>query len=405
MQIQLGLLLLTTLFMQERPGAPRLALKVRSGSGGWDWLSDAARDLREPRTLIAWLRLMAVTSLLGLAGADTLPYVVLSLPRVVSWTSAPLEWLAVLVSGCTLAALVGGLKLRTLLVGSLSVFLSAVLASSLPIPSLGAQLGMQVAGIVAALACLRAVLASALEIPPIFRGALFSVSWVLFSLSLVWCTNNLSGSVSLVLKGILIGLVAIFVVLAIRESDEPPIKLSPFTEERDRHTRGEGLHGDKTHDFTAGPEVKRRKKGRYSFRYYFYALTVRFPISLALIIITAALLALLFEGVESKEKWRKRGNDIWNHARTELFLTSLSHRVREEMLASNKVPRDWTEFVDTNFDNIEGRDRMDLDFWETPLEFITRPEEVEIRSAGADLEMGTDDDLSRTVKRPQGVKE
>lgn len=405
-QTQLALLLLFVLVFREKPGETFLSLKTRPRPEGRNWFKPALSNAVEWRTLTAWGRLLSVTALLGLVGGETLPYVVLSLPRVLGWAEAPLEWLAVLMLGSCLACVVSGLALKRLLIGSLSVFLSAVLACSLPVPSSGALLGMQVSGIVAALVCLRACLSSAHRIPPPLRGALFSVSWVVSTLAFVWCLNNLEPNYALVLKGFLIGLVGFFVVVAIRQPEPTPEMLNPFEDaDRERRRRGEGLHGDKTLDFTAVPESPSRRKGRRSFSYFFYTLTVRFPITLILIILTSGVLAMTWELVDSKEALKKRGEDTWKRIRTEFFLTSLAHRISEEMLASSRVPKDWTKFVETNFANIDGRQISDVDFWGTPLEFQVTPDDVSVTSAGVDREFQTEDDITRTVSRPQGVKD
>ena len=121
------------------------------------------------------------------------------------------------------------------------------------------------------------------------------------------------------------------------------------------------------------------------------------------LLVASLTLAGTWHAWDERKSFEQQTRGMWITVKTQLFLTSLQRRTEEEMLASNRVPTDWADFIAKSFE-LDGRPLKDQDFWGTPLHFDSLPGEVMIVSAGPDKKLFTPDDLMRLAKKPHGVR-
>ena len=126
------------------------------------------------------------------------------------------------------------------------------------------------------------------------------------------------------------------------------------------------------------------------------------PMYLTTILLVAGGLKLGSSIFHNKSEWERQLDNASRRFQTELFLSALNRRLQEEMLASQRVPKDWNLFISSSF-NSNGKALTDIDLWNTPYRFENNPHEVRVVSAGPDKLFETADDLEKTITKPEGV--
>ena len=149
-------------------------------------------------------------------------------------------------------------------------------------------------------------------------------------------------------------------------------------------------------DTTEAPPKKRKR--RPGLKGVADWLLVGFPVNVIVGMMIATVITTAWHALDHHEEWRLAIRDGWYTTRTELFLDSLSDRVEEEILVTNKVPSDWEQFVQSNFGKPEAP-AQDVDAWGTRLSFQEYPKFVEIRSAGRDRKLNTLDDIVKEASK------
>lgn len=358
---------------------------------------DSLEVLRERPMATALLVLLAVSALSGTYGVTLSPLAILSPDLLSQWLAYPLHWLGGAAACAMMALTLERASNRSLLAFSFSLLLvcAGVMGSGRGGPYLTPVLWM-VAGLAMMVAC-RRLIAVPLRSP--YLQATVPIT--------VWALGVLAGQTPTSRDGVLWLRLASAVVVATATvwtlrnwGAASRLIFHRVTEtERRIHDR----HGDRKLDFEAAPQMMEgRSRTRWLSRIWFF-LTIRFPVTFAMVVLASFVLAGGWHVADQRKEWEKRTQSMWKSMQTQLFLTSLKRRLEEEMLASNRVPTDWNQFVSNNFE-LDGRPLKNRDFWGTALLFDSQAGKVRIASAGPDRKHGTPDDLQRFASKPDGVR-
>ncbi len=344
------------------------------------------------------LLLVAVALLAGIAGTTLFPLVVLAPATIADWLADPWTWLGSGVLWVLLAWVLERLSLPSLVWAIMPLGVAGVWLAG---PSGVWPLGLQLVLGLAALTAYRGVLAAqGKAVDPVLRTAIPLTLWALGQLGGETLVSRWPGLV--VPVKVLASLILMAALWPAYRRWSPRVRISSSEVERSERESGSERHGDRTFDFEAAPAMRPKKRSRWLARLW-YLLGVRFPVTITITLLGAFLLAGLWHLSAQRGTWRAKAENSWLSFQTELFVSRLKVRLEEEMLASNRVPRDWAGFIGSSF-QLNGRPMKDRDFWGTPLHFESLPKEVLIVSAGADRKLFTRDDISRRAQKPQGVK-
>lgn len=162
--------------------------------------------------------------------------------------------------------------------------------------------------------------------------------------------------------------------------------------------------GDRTLDFEAAPDPSGLKRRSTLLPFLFDQLFVNLPVKIFLSITITSILLFVTHLFSEKQSLQKQLETSVKVFHTKLLLSALDRRLREDMLASQRTPTDWKNFMATNFSSHSGKALGDQDPWGTPLRFESSKELVVITSAGPDLRFETSDDLQQQTTKPTGVK-
>jgi hypothetical protein len=357
--------------------------------------TDSGREA-VPGLLGAAMVLFAVAVLAGTFQSMAYSVALLTPLTLSEWLARPGHLLGALLMTAVLALLLERLPQQTLNTLCYPLLLLAMAARLTGPPHPAIPILLQMACGLALLVAFRQTLAAQPLVDPTLRAALPSTIW---SLGLLAGQTPL-GSQALNLARAACCLMVLIALIATLRSWQTPTSIRSV--EVQRSDPREGRHGDKTIDFEAAPGVVRKRRSRWLSRLW-YALTVRFPVTLTLAALTALVVAGVWHARDHKDSWEQRTHGVWVAMKSQLFLTALKHRAEEEMLASNRVPSNWAHFIAIHFE-LDGRPLKDRDFWGTPLHFETHPKHVRIVSAGPDKKLFTSDDLERSAHKPDGVR-
>ncbi len=346
----------------------------------------------------AGLVLGAASILAGVSGTTIFPVVVLSPTTIAEWLNDPWTW-----TGAGLSWVMLALVFERISVAGLILFLYPLAIVS---AWLGGPFGWWpllphlLLGLATLTAYRRLLSVQKEKIDPCLRAAIPLTLWALGQL-LGEAIVSLWPEYTTAVK-IAASLAMAVATVSIGNRWRPGVRITstelsalnrPATSER---------HGDRAFDFEAAPNARRKTRSRWLIRLW-YLVTVRFPVTLTLIALTSFMLTGVWHVTEQKGSWERRTRGAWLTLQTELFLTSLTQRLEEEMLASSYVPRDFGAFIGSAF-QLNGRSMQDRDFWGTPLYFQVLPKEIRIVSAGPDKKHFTPDDITRTAAKPEGVR-
>ncbi len=366
-------------------------------------LLDALKSLRDPRWALHLMTMFSVAVLAGAGKSLLFPVPVLSAPALAQWLSLPVLCVGALLLDVILALVIERAPLPVQIQGCYPLLLLAAVALPTWPGHHGVLVAVEVAGGLALLVAYRQCLEGApLAMTPALRAAVPVATWALGMLG----GQALGGRNLLLWLAIPATCLSVVTVMNLRAWTRR-IRLERATaygNESERQARTGGRHGDRRQDFTAAPHVDRRRRpATRIFRQIWHILAIRFPITLALAVMAGVVVSGLWQAKDQRQTWTTRIQNSWTATKTQLFLTSLKHRVEEELLASNRVPDNWTEFVGASFE-LDGRPMKDRDFWGTPLHFDNLPKEVRIVSAGPDRKLFTRDDIERVAHKPDGVR-
>lgn len=350
------------------------------------------------------LILFGVSLLAGLCGTLLFPVPVLSSSALAQWLSDPALCAGSLLLISFFALVFERLTRPTLAFVCYSFFFVSLLVWLLAPGSPLASLTVEVAGGLALLVAYRHTLAGA---PATLSPALQTATAIT-----IWALGMLAGQN---LKeheyGLPAGLLGLLFLAALATSSyncrrkwvKTPQPITPY-EEHHRRWREPGRHGDRDFNFAAAPLAPKRRPSLWrGLSRVWYSLSVRLPVTLFLAILGATVLAGAWHLGEQKQVLRAKSYGAWTALRSELFLTSLKARIEREMLASNRVPTNWADFIAKEY-TLDGRPMKDRDFWGTPLHFENQTKRIRIVSAGPDKELFTKDDLQRFANKPDGVR-
>ncbi len=404
-QGQLVVLCLTTFLVKEAPlnrdihlglqddRIPRLALVI-----------DSLRSWVAGPSIRSTIGLFWLATLSGLVGSQLLPIANLDQTSLSQVLSEPGHWLMVYASIMVLSLCLETLRFESVLLFLNSLFIIVIVLTLMDLPPSAGNLLVDVASGLVLLGSLTSALSVQEAVDPRLRTSVLCVVWV----AGLWLGESVKAQTSprtlfiLILLGLL-GTLLIMGSLFYRLRTFTQVKQTHvLDDEQERRARGQGLHGDKKLDFTAVP-MEAPTKRRHLVARIWHFFTIRLPVSVMLALLIGLTLAAVWQTSVQKQKFRGQAEDTWKQLETSIFLSSLGRRVTEEMLASNRVPRNWPEFISANF-QLDGRPMKDRDFWDTPLQFQVTPKEIRLISAGPDKKHGTSDDIRRDVSRPDGVQ-
>lgn len=372
---------------------PRIALVI-----------DSLRSWVSGPSARASLGLFWLAALSGLMGSRLLPIAILEETSLVQSLSEPGHWLIVYGSLVVLSLCMETLRREPVLLFVYSLFVSAIVLKLMGVVTDKGNLFVEVASGMALLGSLTSALWVQDRVDPRLRTSALCLVWT----GGLWMGEAFKAQTSpeVLATSILIGILgALFMMGSLVYRLKPLAHVETthlLDDEQERRARGQSLHGDKKLDFTAVPmEAPAKRRHLVSRIWHFF--TIRLPVSVMLALVLGLTLAALWQSSAQKKKFKSQVDDTWKQLETSLFLSSLGRRVTEEMLASNRVPRNWPEFISANF-QLDGRPMKDRDFWNTPLQFQVTPKKVRLISAGPDKKHGTKDDIGREVLKPDGVR-
>lgn len=364
---------------QRIPALATLKVSLREGTKKW--------------SLFALLNLFAVALLSGSAIGGVLPYPLLHPDQAPLWLSQTLFTLKVLLAGLAWTFFLEKLGLsHQLLVTSLGSLVYLIL----PFFSAGefqlVFLGMLFFAIL--ISC-KAVLRETFKIPASLRSSLVVTLWIIGCLCGEYTRRYLAPST---LESVQVALGAIHLFFALASFLHYTAPAGKVVAPPPRSER----FGDRKLDFEAAPQPKPKKKSRF-FRSLSTQLFVNLPVKLFLAVAFSITILSLDHLWREKNNFKKQMEISVKVLQTKLLLSSLERRLREDMLASQRVPTDWSQFMATNFHH-SGKPLDDKDPWGIPLRFQNRENIVLVTSAGADCRFDTADDLEQEIKKPAGVK-
>lgn len=240
----------------------------------------------------------------------------------------------------------------------------------------------------------RALLRECFRTDVIIRATLLLSIWTLGALSGAVATQVMDRNTSILAQALCLAFTLVYSLWGYSHFSQPATELkkeAPVTER----------YGDNKQDFQAVPQAKRKKK-RYKWQGLLDFVFVKFPVWMLLSIFLSASLLFGTHLIQSKKTWKETIDSAAKTFRAQLFLSAFRRRLTEDMLASQRVPSDWAQFIATNFEH-EGKPLDDRDPWGTPYEFSSEPGRVVVTCAGADRLFSTADDLEMVVQKPQGV--
>lgn len=358
-------------------------------------LADALHFLTQPRALAALVNLTLVALLAGSLARGVLPYPLLYPAQATGWFLGVLSTVKLIGLGLVWTWFIEKLPLGfQLLTASLACLLCA-LSPTLSLERwqeylMGALLGGILTG------C-RAVLRETHRVPASLRSSILVTIWI------VGCLGGeaLATTLSPAQLNRVVGLFALgfvfYSLLSLTHYSQKPRKQEKQSVERSER------FGDRTLDFEAAPSAAPRRGFRNPFRGLFDLLFVNLPVKVFLALTMAFFLAFGISLYQKKASFQHELESSVKVFRTKLFLSAIKRRLTEEMLASRRVPTDWSGFIAGTF-NSEGKPLDDIDPWGVPYRFTNTESKVLIVSAGADQKFGTNDDLEQAVDKPSGVR-
>lgn len=353
--------------------------------------------LVNPWTLCAVAGLGCYASLAGYRAGAILPYPLLHPQGAGSWMSSILPNLATLAVGLLGTVILERLRLRNQLLAAAALAcgleLSVLIQQSNPPTWLWGLL------LTSILLSSRAVLRETYSMDPVFRAAVVVTVWVAGGLFGQYLTTSLPTPADKAVGSLLTMIAAVLAAGSWGRYAQPAKELSTLVPPSQRDAR----FGDRKQDFEAVPEPKRKSRLAAGWRRKFNYFFLHLPMYVTTILMVGGSLKLGSYIFHNKSEWEKQLDNASRRFQTELFLSALSRRLQEEMLASQRVPKDWNGFIASSF-NSNGKPLTDIDLWNTPYRFENNPDEVRVVSAGPDRLFETADDLEKTITKPEGVQ-
>lgn len=357
---------------------------------------DDIRSLADRWNLAAAVNLFCFAFLTGYCAGAILPYPLLHPEGAGTWLGEIFSNLQVLFVGLLAMFAIERLRLRT------QVVLANLLAWGLLLPGLilDQPIPAYVWGLLltGTLVSTRVMLRECYKIDPVLKAA---------AIVTVWTTGGLFGelfpsispSAERGLKLTLLLVVLTFATLGWRRYSRQATQIaSPIPA-----STIEARFGDRTQDFEAVPSERKKRKRFVRWRGRVNYLFVHLPVYVVTLAIVFGGLKIGSYVIHNKGDWERRFEDATRAFRTELFFGAFKRRLTEEMLASQRVPQDWRQFIEQSFSS-QGVPLTDVDLWDTPYRFHSLPGKVVVESAGPDRVFETSDDLIQEVEKPVGVR-
>jgi hypothetical protein len=352
--------------------------------------------LGSPWTLTALAGLGCYACLAGYRAGAILPYPLLHPQGAGSWMSRIIPNLATLAVGLLGSLTLERLRLRNQLWAAAALTcgleLSVLIQQSSPPSWLWGLL------LTSILLSSRAVLRETYSVDPVLRAATVVTVWVACGLWGQYLSTSPPTSAEKVVGPLFAVVVAVLAAISWSRYAQPAKELSTLLPP----ARGEARFGDRKQDFEAAPEPRRKSRPATGWRRRVNSFLLHLPMYLTTILMVAGSLKLGSYIFYNKQKWEKQLDNASRRFQTELLLSALERRLQEEMLASQRVPKDWNQFISSSF-NSNGKPLTDIDLWNTPYRFENIPGEIRVVSAGPDRIFETEDDLERSVTKPEGV--
>lgn len=358
-------------------------------------LTDTLHFLSQPRALAALANLTLVALLAGSLTHGVLPYPLLYPDQATGWFLGVLSTVKLIGLGLIWTWLIEKLPLGFQLLTASSACLLCALSPALSLERwqdylMGALLGGILTG------C-RAVLRETHRVQASLRSSILVTIWIVGCLG----GETLAATLSTTQLNRVAGLFAVgFVLYSLLSLGHYSQKAKK--QEKQSLERSERF-GDRTLDFEGAPGPPPRR-GRWNpFRGLFDLLFVNLPVKIFLALTIAFFLTLGISLYQRKASFQHELESSVKVFRTKLFLSAIKRRLTEEMLASRRVPTDWSSFIAGTFHS-EGKPLDDIDPWGNPYRFTTTDSQVLIVSAGPDQRYGSADDLEQAVDKPSGVR-
>ena len=357
---------------------------------------DYLKILGSPWALAAVTGLGCYACLAGYRAGAILPYPLLHPQGAGTWMGSILPNLVTLAVGLVGIFLLERLRLRNQLLAAAALAcgleLSVLIQRSSPPDWLWGLL------LTSILLSSRAVLRETYSMDPVLRAAVVVTAWVAGGLFGQYLTTSLPTVAGKGFGPLLSIVTAVLAGVSWSRYAQPAKELSTLLPPSHREAR----FGDRKQDFEAVPEPKRKSRSASGWRRRFNSFFLHLPMYLSTILLVAGGLKLGSSILHNKSEWEKQLDNASRRFQTELFLSALSRRLQEEMLASQRVPSDWHLFISSTF-NSNGKPLTDIDLWNTPYRFENNRDEVRVVSAGPDKLFETADDLEKTIAKPEGV--
>lgn len=361
-------------------------------------MANSLHYLRQSRAILAVTNLFLFSLMAGLVAGAVLPYPLLHPSQAGQWLANLIPNLSLLALGLVIVWLTEKMEMAHQLplvaTAALCIIGYGALNGRQSLPELGG--GVLLTGIL--LSC-RAVLRETYRLEPVLRINLVVTAWTFGSLLGAFIVGENLPKLRLSLE-IGCGLLSLlFGLFSLAHYRKPSIKLE------DKHSRpiSSERFGDRNHDFENVPRPAPRRKLPWKVQAFFNFFLINLPVTVLLSVTLAAAISFGWFVLERRATFENSVQTAVKVFRTQLFFTGFRHRLTEEMVASQRVPEDWSTFISDSFSS-DGKALDDVDLWGTPYEILNRPERVVITSAGPDRTFGSSDDLTRTVPKPSGMK-
>lgn len=381
-------LMLTLVFLsRERENDSLLRPRVRTSKlPAKVQISDSLYFLKSSSSLQALSLLILTSALSGLVSLPITPMPVIGSLEEISATNLPVLGLAIIL------AIFLNLLVENVSLIRLTLVAYSLLVASLVLVHIGrlgrlSELGLETSVLFCCLLAYRWSAHNWHRSVDEFRAALLGITWT----SAHWLGNYwhlpVGSTLQLITSTALsLGSLGLAALLCHTENQRPHSSAKP--QEPSLAVVSERGY----QEFETVTPPKKRAPRRNGFRGFVDWLTVGFPVNVILSASIAIAVATSWHVLEHREKWRLAIKNGWYRTQTEIFLSAIADRLEEEILVTNRVPDDWTLFIQTNFGKPESP-VTDNDVWGSPLSFRDYPEFVEIRSAGQDKLLDTSDDL------------